>query len=115
MANQRVERDGYDPHIVPAETAARIEREGKNYKQKPEHENFEDVDTNAGFTVDQEGLMNNYAVEPEMYYETPGDATAMKEAEEQARQQELDEINDTDETGKLKNAQDQRGKGTGVI
>ncbi len=115
MTNQRVERDTYDAHIVPAETAARIEREGENYKHTPEHQDFQDVDTNAGFTVDQEGLLNNYAVEPEMYYETPGDARAQEEAETQARQQELHEINNTNEEGKLDSTHDERSKGTGVI
>jgi len=28
----------------------------------------------GGATVDQEGLANNYAIEPEMYFEEPGDA-----------------------------------------
>jgi hypothetical protein len=38
MANNQneVSIDTYDLHIVPAETAARKEREGKNYKQVPE-------------------------------------------------------------------------------
>lgn len=58
--------DSYDANIIPAETAARIEREGENYKQLPE-------DTPNGYTVDKEGLVNNYAIEPEMYVEAPGD------------------------------------------
>jgi len=36
--------------------------------------------TLRGATVDQEGLANNYAIEPEMYFEEPGDA---KQEEEQ--------------------------------
>ncbi len=59
--------DSYDAHIIPAETAARKDREGDRYK---------DTST-AGQTVDQEGLTNNYATEPEMYFETPGDAAAV--------------------------------------
>lgn len=58
--------DSYDANIIPAETAARIEREGENYKQLPE-------DVPSGYTVDKEGLINNYAIEPEMYVEAPGD------------------------------------------
>jgi hypothetical protein len=66
--------DTYDLHIVPAETAARKEREGENYKQLPGEAQDEDsIDTSGGFTVDKEGLVNNYAVEPEMYVEVPGD------------------------------------------
>jgi hypothetical protein len=67
--------DSYDPHIVPAETAARKEREGDNFKHLSEHPPGADsIDTTGGFTVDKEGLVNNFGIEPEMYYETPGDA-----------------------------------------
>jgi hypothetical protein len=66
--------DTYDLHIVPAETAARKAREGDKYKQLPDEQADEDsIDTTGGFTVDKEGLANNYAVEPEMYVEVPGD------------------------------------------
>ncbi|MGC1309200.1 MAG: hypothetical protein WA885_18415 [Phormidesmis sp.] len=67
-----VETDNFDRGIVPAETAARKEREGDDYKEaqdKPEGS----LDTAAGATVSNEGLANNYAVEPEMYVEEPGD------------------------------------------
>lgn len=60
--------DSYDANIIPAETAARIEREGEGYKHIPEN-----TEGSGGYTVDKEGLINNYAVEPEMYVETPGD------------------------------------------
>jgi hypothetical protein len=67
-----VENESYDAHIVPAETAARKEREGENYKHTPENtEESDSIDTTGGYTVDGEGLINNYAIEPEMYYETP--------------------------------------------
>jgi hypothetical protein len=66
--------DTYDLHIVPAETAARKEREGENYKQLPaDDEDKDSIDTTGGFTMDKEGLVNNYAIEPEMYVEVPGD------------------------------------------
>lgn len=66
--------DTYDLHIVPAETAARKAREGESYKQLPDEAQGEDsIDTSGGFTVDKEGLVNNYAIEPEMYVEVPGD------------------------------------------
>jgi hypothetical protein len=66
--------DSYDPNIIPAETAARMEREGENYKHLPEHPpGSESLDTTGGFTVDKEGLIDNFGIEPEMYYEQPGD------------------------------------------
>jgi hypothetical protein len=113
MTNERVERDTYDRGIVPAETAARKEREGEEYKQLPD--NTEDIDTTGGYTVDQEGLANNYAIEPEMYYEVPGDLKAMEEAERAARAEELADIQDNNEEGKLTDEKDDRGKGVGVI
>ncbi len=80
-----VNNEAYDAHIVPAETAARHEREGENYKQTPDNtEPADSIDTTTGYTVDSEGLANNYAVEPEMYYEVPGDRAAIKVAEAQA-------------------------------
>ncbi len=66
-----IKSDSFDRGIVPAETAARKEREGKEYKQTTDKE--EDLDTNSGQTVSNEGLSNNYAIEPEMYIEEPGD------------------------------------------
>ncbi|MFK8181756.1 MAG: hypothetical protein AB8B99_00175 [Phormidesmis sp.] len=66
-----VNTDNFDKGIVPAETAARKEREGENYKQPAE--NNGSIDTTAGATVSNEGLANNYAIEPEMYIEEPGD------------------------------------------
>ncbi len=108
-----VSNETYDPHIVPAETAARIEREGKDFKQKPEHE--ESIDTTGGYTMDREGLMNNYAIEPEMYVETPGDLRAEEDAEKAEREEELEEIQETDEDGKLTMKGDRRGKGPGII
>lgn len=67
-----VEKDNFDRGIVPAETAARKEREGEDYKQSADDKKG-DLDTAAGATVSNEGLANNYAVEPEMYIEEPGD------------------------------------------
>jgi hypothetical protein len=74
IMNQESTADTYDAHIIPAETAARKEREGEGFKHNPELEDSgESIDTRGGYTVDQEGLANNYAVEPEMYVEVPGD------------------------------------------
>lgn len=80
----------YDRNIISAETAARMEREGDNFRNQPQSEG--DLDTSGGYTVSREGLLNNYAVEPEMYIEEPGD---LKE--------ELKEINE------------EGGKGVGLV
>jgi hypothetical protein len=66
--------DSYDPHLIPAETAARKEREGDRFKHLDEHpEGAESMDTTGGFTTDKEGLIDNFAIEPELYFENPGD------------------------------------------
>jgi hypothetical protein len=58
--------DSYDPHIIPAETAARKEREGENFKRLPKHPpGSESLDTTAGFTVDKEGLVDTPGDVPE--------------------------------------------------
>lgn len=116
--DKRVELEGYDRCILPAEVARRQEREGESYKQlpRPSHQEVEaDLDTTGGYTMSREGLLNNYAVEPEMYYETPGDRTAMIEQEKAARRRELEEINDTDSDGRLTMDTDNRSKGVGII
>lgn len=115
MNNHDASVDTYDAHIVPAETAARKEREGEDYKQLPNQPEDESLDTSGGYTVDSEGLINNFAIEPEMYIKEPGDLRE-KEAELAAeRRQEMAEVNDTDKTGELTEDHDSRGKGTGII
>jgi hypothetical protein len=101
MENKTPNDANYDRAITSAETAARMEREGENFKKTPEKEG--DLDTTSGYTVDREGLANNYAIEPEMYYEEPGDRREIAEAEEAERAEELEEVN---EPG---------GKGVGII
>ncbi|AFY53887.1 hypothetical protein Riv7116_1322 [Rivularia sp. PCC 7116] len=113
-SSKRVEGEKYDRGIVPAETAARREREKGNYKQTPSKEEDQSLDTTEGYTVDKEGLVNNYAVEPEMYYEEPGDAKQQQEKEAAQRAQELEEVNE-DKEGDLTMEADTRGKGPGVI
>ena len=83
MENKTPQDANYDRAITSAETAARMEREGNDYK-----ENRDD-----GQTIDKEGLANNYAVEPEMYYEEPGDREKIKEAEKAEREEELKDVN----------------------
>ncbi|MDJ0598098.1 MAG: ssl1498 family light-harvesting-like protein [Crocosphaera sp.] len=59
--------------LIPADVAARIEREGTQ-KEKRKEINENDAPTTQGYTVDQEGLINNYPVTPPMTgatYPTP--------------------------------------------
>ena len=101
MENKTPNDANYDRIITSAETAARMEREGENFKQTPENQG--DIDTTSGYTVDREGLANNYAIEPEMYYETPGDRITENREEKERRIEELKEINSPG------------GKGVGII
>ena len=123
--NEKITADTYDRGIIPAETAARMKREGVNYKHLPTEEDLASaatddqtdiysIRTTDGYTVDKEGLLNNYAVEPEMYYEVPGDAQEVVEQEKADRIQELREVNQ-DKTGLLTEDFDKRGKGPGMI
>jgi hypothetical protein len=97
MENKTSNDANYDRAITPAETAARMEREGDNFKKKPEQDT--DVDTTSGYTTDKEGLANNYAIEPEMYYEEPGDRREISEQEKAEREEELENINTPGEKG----------------
>ena len=106
----------YDPHIIPAETAARAEREGDEFRHI-EHDDPADTEhlhTRDGYTVDQDGLVNNYAVEPEMYFNEPGDYTEQQAAQAAARAHELQELSE-DEAGQLTPEHDFRHKGPGMI
>jgi hypothetical protein len=105
---------GYDRGIEPAEIAARQEREGENFQSKPE-DGRSGIDTTGGYTVDNEGRANNYAIEPEMYVNEPGDLREREEANREARLQEQEQVKHHDEEGKLTMEGDRRGKGTGVI
>lgn len=111
--------DTYDRGIVPAETAARKEREKDAYKKTPgELEQGGDpnsINTTDGYTVDKEGLIDNFPIEPEMYINEPGDLREKEEAEKAQRADELQQANQTDETGKLTMDHDSRGKGVGLV
>ena len=109
-----VDVDTYDRGIVPAETAARKEREGDAYKSHPHQEGDESLDTSAGYTVDKEGLVNNYAIEPEMYVNEPGDLREKEESLAAERAEELREARE-DKDGDLTIESDQRGRGQGLI
>lgn len=116
-SNPKGTPDTYDRGIVPAETAARKEREGEGYKNRPDAttDDPDSIDTVGGYTVDKEGLANNFAVEPEMYYEVPGDLREKEAALAAERAEELKEVNKTNEEGKLTSDHDDRGKGVGII
>jgi len=115
--NPKASADTYDRGIIPAETAARKEREGESYKNCPDAttDDVDSIDTVGGYTVDKEGLANNFAVEPEMYYEVPGDLREKEAALAEERAEELKEVNQTNEDGKLTTDHDNRGKGVGII
>ncbi|MBD2492775.1 hypothetical protein [Nostoc sp. FACHB-280] len=124
-SSERAEVDTYDRGIVPAETAARKEREGDLYKTLPTEEreaeaptddqtDAESIHTTDGYTVDKEGLLNNYAIEPEMYYEVPGDARQEVAEDSAQRLEELQEVKE-DKEGELSEEGDRRGRGQGII
>ncbi|MEO9125771.1 MAG: hypothetical protein ABI262_13970 [Microcoleus sp.] len=105
----------YDAHITPAESAARQHREGKDFGHTPHDEpNGESSHTTDGYTVDQEGLINNYGIEPEMYAEVPGDLREQAAQKAAERAHELQELSE-DEDGKLTTEHDWRHKGPGLI
>ncbi|MGB3510761.1 MAG: hypothetical protein WBA93_16310 [Microcoleaceae cyanobacterium] len=103
----------FDPNITPSDVASRMEREGENFKSTPEKEG--DMDTTKGYSVDREGRLNNFAIEPEMYVNEPGDLREKEEQIADQRGETVKEVNQTDEEGKLKMSEDNRGKGTGII
>ncbi len=106
------QRVNYDSHLVPAETAARMEREGAEFQHVGSEKS---MNTAGGFTSDQEGLLNNYAIEPEMYVNEPGDLRKEGKEQRKERAHELKEVNQTNERGELTMEQDSRGKGVGII
>jgi hypothetical protein len=124
--SNRAAEDNYDRGITPAETAARKEREGDKFKTLPTEERRasaptddqtnvgESIHTTDGYTVDKEGLLNNYAIEPEMYYEEPGDARQEAAEDAMERLEEQREVNE-DKEGELTMDRDTRGKGSGLI
>lgn len=117
--------DTYDRGIVPAETAARSEREGSEFKTSidksdeaapstNDQTDSESIDSTGGYTVDKEGLVNNYAIEPEMYVNEPGDLREKEEEQAAQRHEEIQEANQ-DKDGDLTVDGDQRGRGPGMV
>lgn len=115
--NNNDSASGYDRGIIPAEVAARRQRECQTFKHLPHQSRQTDsapIHTSDGYTVDREGLLNNYAVEPELYINEPGDLQQQTEAAASQRRHELEELQE-DETGKLTTEHDLRHKGPGLI
>ena len=98
----------YDAHIIPAESVARQHREGKNFGHTSHVEaDGELSEATEGYTVDQEGLLNNYAIEPEMYVDVPGDREEQAAQEKAEYAHQLQELSE-DEDGKLTTEHDWR-------
>ncbi len=114
--NSNADISHYDPHIIPAETVARVAREGEHFCNVPHDDpkDLEHLHTRDGYTVDRDGLINNYPVEPEMYINEPGD---LKEKELKLKAQRIQELValSEDEEGKLTMEHDWRHKGPGMI
>lgn len=105
----------YDTHLIPAESAARQHREGKDFG----HTSHTEADgklsqPTEGYTVDKEGLLNNYAIEPEMYVSVPGDRQEQAAEEQAVHTHEMQELSE-DEDGKLTTEHDWRHKGPGLV
>lgn len=113
--NDEMDTSTADRGIIPAEVAARMDREGSDYRKTADEQGAtESIHVTGGATVDQEGLANNYAIEPEMYYDEPGDRKEEEAQDAANRAQELAEVNH-DKEGELTMEGDHRGRGTGVI
>lgn len=113
--NEEMDTSTADRGIIPAEVAARMDREGGDFKTTADEQTgTESIDVTGGATVDQEGLANNYAIEPEMYVDQPGDLKREEEQDAAERAQELAEVNE-DKEGQLTMEHDTRGKGPGAI
>lgn len=128
--DERLEANASAPHydrgIIPAETAARKEREGGDFMHSDphgtEHKSDAEVEagkkslnTTEGYRVDNEGLVDNFAIEPEMYINEPGDLREEQEEDKAERAEEIREVNAEDSEGKLSMERDARGKGQGII
>ena len=115
MSNQNDSIPQYDTHIIPAESVARQHREGKNFGHTS-HAEADGISSQAteGYTVDKEGLLNNYAIEPEMYVDVPGDRQEQAAQEKAKYAHQLQELSE-EEDGKLTTEHDWRHKGPGLI
>lgn len=117
--NQQKPNPHYDPNLVPAEVGARKQREQEEFLEQPnpepEQKTSDSIDTREGYTVDKEGKLNNFAIEPEMYVNEPGDLRPKEEALAAEREKEREEVQEVDEQGKLTMEEDRRGEGPGIF
>ena len=113
--NEKMDSATADRGIIPAEVAARMDREGGDFRTTAnEQADPQSINITGGATVDQEGLANNYAIEPEMYVNEPGDLR-QQEAELAAERTEAIEEMKKGKEGELTIEGDTRGKGPGMI
>jgi hypothetical protein len=106
----------YDSGIIPTEVAARKQREGGLFgtTAKANERVPGSINTTSGYTIDQEGLANNYAVEPEMYINEPGDLRQENAELAAKRVYELKALAEN-AVGQLTMEDDTRHKGPGRI
>jgi hypothetical protein len=105
----------YDAHIIPAESVARQHREGKDFGHTSHVETDGELSqVTEGYTVDKEGLLNNYPIEPEMYVNLPGDMQEQAAQENAEYAHQLQDLSE-DEDGKLTTEHDWRHKGPGLV
>lgn len=111
LIEEKMEAPHYDRGITPAETAARQDREGDAFMHIPTESDLEDDKTEPhvnpdsihsmdGYTVDKEGLVNNYAIEPEMYINEPGDLREKEKAIAHDRAEILKELSENSKESK---------------
>jgi len=113
--NEQMDTSTADRGIMPAEVAARMDREDDAFKHPAgEQADPESINVTGGSTVDQEGLANNYAIEPEMYVNEPGDLKQQEEELAAERAHEIEALKE-DEDGKLDMEHDSRHRGPGLI
>lgn len=113
--NEKMDTSSADRGIVPAEVAARMDREGDEFRTTADEQaGPEAIDVTGGATVDQEGLANNFAIEPEMYVDEPGDLKQEEEELAAERAEELKDVNQ-DSEGELTMEGDTRSKGPGIV
>jgi hypothetical protein len=109
---ERLREDGYDS--LPTEASA---NPGPAILPPTDEQTIqENLHHMNHYTVDQDGLMNNYPVEPEMYFEVPGDAREQNEAVKAARAKERREVTENS----LGNSDGEEevgnhGRGVGII
>jgi len=105
----------YDAHIIPSESVARQHREGKDFGHTSHVKaDGELSQVTHGYTVDKEGLLNNYAVEPEMYVNIPGDMQEQIAQQQAEYAQQLEDLSE-EEDGKLTTEHDWRHKGPVLV